>query len=405
MGWMNRVLGRSEPTQQKAMDAAFWDRLDAVVFGGSSESGERVSAQTSLQTSAVLACVRVLADGVAVPPLKVYRSEGENRKTEARDEKIFRLLHRRPNEFQTSLQWRRTMMVHAVLTGNGRSFINWVNGEIRELIPLDPSWVTVEQQPDMSQVYRVTMRDGNHLPLRRADVFDISNLAWNSYKGLPCVQLARDAIGLSIRAERMQSRLFKNGGRPSGILSSDQPLTPDSAKLLKEQWKDKYGEDGSGGTAVLDQGFKFSSMAMTGVEAQHLETRRFQIEEICRFFNVFPQLVMQADKTSTYASAEAFFSAHIRHSINPWLELWEQEIDEFLLDGAGPLEASFDTTQLTKAATKDVAQFLRVAAETGVYTRNELRASQGLPPLPGLDEPLTPANMTRGNEEDDEEQD
>ena len=133
---------------------------------------------------------------------------------------------------------------------------------------------------------------------------------------------------------------------------------------------------------------------MNGGDAQHVETRRLQVEEICRAFNVFPIMVGHSDKSATFASSEAFFAAHLKHTLRPWHKAWRDRIDETLLDGSGPLFVKFDTRYLTEGAMKDRAQWARTMAEMGIYTRNEIREEEGKDPLPGLDDPLTPLNMS-----------
>jgi hypothetical protein len=146
---------------------------------------------------------------------------------------------------------------------------------------------------------------------------------------------------------------------------------------------------------VLDRAAKWLSTSMTGVDAQHLETRRLQIEEICRIYNVFPIMVGHGDKSATFASSEAFFSAHRVHTLAPWHRAWTQRMDEMLLDGSGPLWAEFDTRYMVAGSMADRAQWSRTMVEMGVYTRNEIRDQEGLDPLPGLDQPLTPLNMSQ----------
>jgi HK97 family phage portal protein len=161
---------------------------------------------------------------------------------------------------------------------------------------------------------------------------------------------------------------------------------------LRASWQ-RFTAEKRSGTAILDNAMKYMPLAMTGVDAQHVETRRLQIEEICRAFGVFPIMVGHSDKSATFASSEAFFAAHLKHTLAPWHQLWLQRLDEFLLDGSGPLWCEFDTRYLTAGSMADRAVWARTMAEMGIYTRNELRDEEGKDPLPGLDEPLTPANM------------
>jgi HK97 family phage portal protein len=223
-------------------------------------------------------------------------------------------------------------------------------------------------------------------------VLHLPNWQWETLKGLDAVRLAASAIGLSRAAERNQAKLHENGGRPAGLLTTDKSLSEASVIKLRDAWR-KFTTSDRNGTAILDNGFKYEVLAMTGVDGQHLETRRFQVEEMCRAFGVFPIMIGHSDKATTYASTEAFFGAHRIQTMQPWWTLWSQRLDEFVLDGKGPLFVGFDTRYLQGGSLKDRALWARTMAEMGIYTRNELRDEEGRDPLPGLDEPLTPLNM------------
>lgn len=384
------------------------DRLDGLA-GYKTGAGVHVSEGTAVQASAVLACVRVLAEGVAQLPLKVYRKTGPSAKVEASDRPIYSVLAREPNPWMTSFAFRETLMTHLALVGNAYAYkVFNGRGEVKELLPIMPGFVSVHQDPESYDVtYTVTLNNrvlGKFGPDR---IFHMRGLSWDSVTGWEPIKLAREAIGLSLATEEGHSRMHANGAKLSGVFTTDKKLSPQALDQLRDYWAKHYaGTRNAGGTPVLDQGISFEKMSMTGVDAEHLATRRFQIEEVCRFFKVFPQMVMQSDKTSTYASAEAFFTAHLRHTIDPWLVRWEQEIDRQLLDAKGPLFAQFDRSELEKASMKDRGDFYMQVGQLGIYTRNELRMKEGLPPIEGLDEPLTPVNTAVGTEghQDDAEQ-
>jgi HK97 family phage portal protein len=227
------------------------------------------------------------------------------------------------------------------------------------------------------------------------DVFHLPNWQWDAIKSLDAVALARSAIGLSVAAESNQASLHMNGGRPAGILTTTNALSNEALERLRTAWRD-FTTTNRNGTAILDNGTGYTPLAFNGVDAQHLETRRFQVEEICRSFDVFPIMIGHSDKTATFASSEAFFAGHLKHTLAPWHQAWAQRLDEFVLDGQGPLYCEFDTRYLTAGAMKDRALWARTMAELGIYTRNELREEEGKDPLPGLDDPLTPMNMAPG---------
>ena len=364
----------------------------ADLYGSTSKSGVRVSNATALEVSAVFACVRVISEGIAQLPLKVIRQRGDIRNA-ATDLPIYKLLHRQPNEWQTSFEFREALTMHAVLSGNGYAYINRVAGKVRELIPLLPSQVSIEQKPDYSIVYHVS--DGKEIlgTIPRRDIFHLRGPSWDTASGLDCVRLARDAIGLSIATEEYQSKLHGNGGKPGGILTTSAQLSPDAMQRVREQWQQVYGSSRNAfRTAVLDGAWKYEPMGVTSVDAQTMEARRFQIEEICRAFRVFPQMVMQADKAATYASAEQFFLNHVVHSLGPWLERWEQAIDRDLLEG-DDIYAHFETNALLRGAAADRAAFYTSLYNIGVLSPNEIRAYEDLNPYPGGDEFRVPMNM------------
>jgi HK97 family phage portal protein len=271
------------------------------------------------------------------------------------------------------------------------------NRRVRELIPVMPG------QWDMRRISRYELRYrcwdqfgliGEFAP---EDVFLVNGIQWDWCASLNAVSLARSAIGLAMATEKSQAAMHENGLRPSGLYSVEGNLNPEQHDRLTAWLKRKGGVERTGDPLVLDRAAKWTSTAITGVDAQHVETRRLQIEEICRAYGVFPIMVGHSDKSATFASSEAFFGAHLIHTLAPWHKMWRDRCDEMLLDGAGPLYVKFDTRYMVAGSMKDRAQWARTMAEMGIYTRNEIRDEEGKDPLPGLDEPLTPLNMQSGN--------
>jgi HK97 family phage portal protein len=197
--------------------------------------------------------------------------------------------------------------------------------------------------------------------------------------------VAREAIGLSVALEQQQAKLAGNGGKPSGILSFKQKLAPETANKLRETWQERYGPNGTGGVAVLDGDAAFQSMTMTSVDAQHLETRRLQIEEIARAFRVLPIMLMQADKAATFASAEQMFRNHVIHTLGPWIERFEQAANRDILGNETGLSVDLDERNLLRGDFKDQAEYYTKALGAGGQpawmTVNEIRAEIGLNPV------------------------
>jgi HK97 family phage portal protein len=394
MAWRLPFFGRkSAPAKVRSFEETI-ARLDGGF--GDVLSSLYVSPETALQVTSVLACVKVIADGCATPALNLYRAtDGAKGRQLATNIPEFRLLSRRPNEFQTSFEFRRQMTLHAALTGNALAIKVKTGNRVRELLPVAPGRWSVERTARYEIEYRVHDEFGPIGVFGPEDVFHLPNLHWDMVKGMPSLRLARVAIGLAAAAEESQVSLHVNGGRASGILTTKNHVTPETVERLKEQWS-QFTKRNRNGTAVLDSGFEWQSVAVSGVDSQHVETRKLQIEEICRAFGVFPMMIGHTDKTATFASSESFFGAHRVHTLAPWHQMWIQRIDETVLDGGGPLFVEFDTRYMMQGAMKDAAVWARTMAEMGIYTRNEIRDFYGLDPLPGLDAPLTPKNMGDG---------
>jgi len=375
-----------------------YDQIAALLDGGAGANvaGVHVTERTALGVSTVLACVKVIADGCATPDLHVYREKADGRRERAVNIPEYRLLSRRPNEWQTSFEWRRMMTLHAALCGAGLSIkVRADNRRVRELIPIPPGRWDVRQVSRYELRYRCWDDFGLVGEFAADDVFVLHGVQWDWIKALDAVSLAANAIGLAMATERSQAAMHANGVKPSGVYSVEGTLSEEQhARLTAWISTRASGPEKAGKPLVLDRSAKWQSLGLTAVDAQHVETRRQQVEEICRAYGVFPIMAGHSDKSSTFASSEAFFSAHLKHTLRPWHTAWVQRIDEMLLDGSGPLFVGFDTRYLTAGSMVDRGNWSRTMAELGIYTRNELRDEEGLDPLPGLDQPLTPLNMT-----------
>lgn len=365
--------------------------------GGGTVAGVVVTDKTALQVSTVLACVKLIADGCATPNLHVFRELDDGTRQKATNIPEYRLLSRRPNEWQTSFEWRRQMTIHAALTGAGLSIkVRGGNGRLRELIPVMPGNWDVRKVSRYEVRYRCWDEFGIIGDFAADDVFVLNGVQWDWLESMNAVVLARSAIGLAIATEKSQQSMHANGMRPSGTYSVDGNLTEEQHTRLTAVLAKKSGPNAIGAPLLLDRNAKWQQISQTGVDAQHVETRRLQIEEICRGYGVFPMMVGAETKTSTFASSEAFFAAHLIHCLAPWHRAWTQRIDEMLLDGSGPLFGEFDTRYMRAGSIKDRAVYARTMIEMGLMSPNEYRDEEGWDPRPGGDEYLQPLNMTTG---------
>jgi len=394
-GWLRGLFRDRYAPEAKSTDisATTWRAL----FGEEmlSKTGLSVTLDRAIRVSTVLACARVIAEGIAQLPLKLYREQSGGGKEPAKDLPLYRLMARQPNPWMTSFEFRETMTWHAVLAKGAFALKTMLDGQIRELIPVPPGYVTVHRLPNSALVYEVKDELGVVGRFPASQVLHVRGPSWDGYSGLDILQEAREAIGLAMATEENHARLFGNGARPGGILSTDKPLDDPTLKRLREGWQQQQeGLNRAFKTAVLDNGIKFQPLAMTGLDAQALESRRHQVEEVCRFMRVFPQMVGHADKTATYASAEQFFLAHVVHCLTPWMCRWEQALDRDLLPpDQDELFFKLMAQGLLRGDAKSRSDYYTAMFNISALNPNEIRELEDRNPYPGGAEFARPLNM------------
>lgn len=375
MGFWRRIFGREEKMTSL--------ELFREVYGGGREShsGVVVNLQTTLEEATAYACCRVLSEGVSQVPFHLYQ-ESAGRKVIATDP-LDNILYRRPNAWQTSFEFRETVMLHLLLAGNAYVFVNRIGiaRTIRELIPIEPRRVSVKQRADMSLEYTVTADNGETKVFGADAIWHLRGPSWNTWMGLDAIKVARHAIGLSASIEEGQSEFQKNGTKTTGMLSVTDKLDKAQFDLLSK-WLDRHaiGGDRSNKSLIMDRDAKFAPFQMTGVDQQLIETRKHQVEDICRRFRVMPIMVGHSDKTATYASAEQMFLAHVVHSLMPWYQRLEQSADVNLLSeeqrNAG-FYTKLNPNALMRGAAKDRAEYyakgLGSGGSLGWLTPNDVR--------------------------------
>lgn len=381
MGILSAAFGPSEQKTSNILD------LIRNSQGGQSFSGRQVTTTNAIQVSSVFACARVLGEGVAQVPLQLMREGPKGRSREkATEHPLYNVLAYRPNSFQTSFEYRELLMWHAVLTGDHFSFINkGTRGQILELLPIDPGRVKVKQASDYSITYDIRRDDGETKTFPAEAIWHVKGPSWNGFTGLEAVRLAREAIGLAMATEQASGQLHKNGVKPSGVYSVEGTLSDTQYKALSEWIYSTYsGSENAGKPLVLDRAAKWSGTQMSGIDAQSLETRRFQIEEICRYARVNPIMVFAESKNTTYASAEQMFLSHVVHTLAPWYQRLEQSIDANLLteqDRKQGIYANFVEEGLLRGSAKDTKDALLGYVNGGLMTPNEGRAKLDMNPI------------------------
>ena len=267
------------------------------LFGGTT-SGKAVNERTAMQTSAVYACVRILAESVAGLPLHVYERTANGSKSTKPSHPLYRLLHDEPNREMTSFVFRETLMSHLLLWGNAYAqIIRDGRGFPIALYPLLPDRMAVDRNESGELVYTY-QSDKGQVKLRRENVLHIPGLGFDGLIGYSPIAMAKNAVGLALATEDYGATFFANGANPGGVLEHPGVIKPEQADRLRESWQSQFGGANAHKVAVLEEGLKFHQMSIPPEQAQFLETRKFQINEIARIFRVPPHMVGDLEKSS-----------------------------------------------------------------------------------------------------------
>lgn len=413
MGLLGRLFGRKEQPIASSLD------LFREIYGGrTSHAGETVSVNTALEVPTVLAVQRVLSNGVAQVPWRLYRDDGNGRSI-AREHPLNAIISTRPNAWQTSYEFRETVMLHVGLTFNAIIFVNRVGSkrEVRELIPIEPARCEIRRtsNDDIAAPLEYVVRapSGRQRVFGADAIWHLRGPSWNGWQGMDAIRLARNAIGLGIALERGQSEFQKNGAKTSGLYSVEGRLSPEKYNELRAWFAEEFTKTGAYRPLILDQGAKYMPFTMNGVDQQLIETRKHQIEEICRAYGVMPIMVGHYDKASTYASAEQMFLAHVVHTLAPWYQRIEQSADVNLLteeERRAGYYTKFTPNALMRGAAKDRGEFYAKALGSGGsaawLTPNEVRAFEDMDRIEGGDElakPITNYAAPDSTKEPDDE--
>ena len=367
-----------------------------------SHAGATVTPKTALTVSVYLACVKVLAEDVAKLPLIVYRNLGNEQKEAAVDHPAYYLLRKRPNPDMSSMNVREVMQAHTIGWGNGYAEIVRAGTTPRALWPIHPSRVRPARDEEGNLMYDVRGRDvtAPNAPVRlpAKDMLHIRGLGGDGITGYSLAAHLAHALGISMEAEKYASKFYANDARPGIALKHPSKMSPEAYKNLRTSWvKLHQGAGKAYEPAILEEGMDIDTYGINPDEAQFLETRQFQVEEICRPLRMLPQKVMHFLRL-TYNNVEHLGIAYWQDTIEPWCVRWEEEIDTKLLDAEGDeyfVQHRIQDQQRGDVRTRFTSYSTAVAG--GWMTRNEARLREGLPPLKGLDEPLVPLNMAKAS--------
>lgn len=373
-------------------------------YMGGSTSGKVVTERSAMQMTAVYSCVRILAEAIAGLPLHLYRYRDDGGKEKAIDHPLYLLLHDEPNPEMSSFVFRETLMTHLLLWGNAYAqIIRNGKGEVVALYPLMPNKMSVDRDSDGHLYYtyqrsneEALIAEGTKVVLSPKDVLHIPGLGFDGLVGYSPIAMAKNAIGLAIATEEYGSKFFANGATPSGIL--EYPGTVKDPEKVRDSWT--RGFSGSGNAhkvAVLEEGMKYTPISISPEQAQFLETRKFQINEIARIFRVPPHMVGDLDKSS-FSNIEQQSLEFVKYTLDPWVVRWEQSIQRTLLqDEEKPRYfVKFNLEGLLRGDYQSRMNGYATARQNGWMSANDIRELENLdriPPESGGDLYLINGNM------------
>ena len=359
-------------------------------FMGSTTAGKSVTERSSMQMTAVYSCVRILAEAVAGLPVHLYRYTESGGKEKAIDHPLYLLLHDEPNPEMSSFVFRETLMTHLLLWGNAYAqVIRNGKGEVIALYPLMPNKMEVDRD-DKGQLYYIYTRstdeaktgDVGRVLLRPQDVLHIPGLGFDGLVGYSPIAMAKNAIGLAIATEEYGAKFFANGAAPSGVL--EHPGTIKDPARVREAWQSQFGGSAnSGKIAVLEEGMKYTPISISPEQAQFLETRKFQINEIARIFRVPPHMVGDLEKSS-FSNIEQQSLEFVKYTLDPWVVRWEQSIQRSLLTPEEKTRyfVKFNVEGLLRGDYQSRMAGYATARQNGWMSANDIRELENLDRIP-----------------------
>lgn len=358
-------------------------------FMGSSTSGKQVTERSAMQMTAVYACVRILAEAIAGLPVHLYRYTENGGKEKAIDHPLYTILHDEPNPEMSSFVFRETLMTHLLLWGNAYAqIIRNGKGEVVALYPLMPNKMTVDRDEHGQLYYSYQRSNDEAIPesgkviLKPSDVLHIPGLGFDGLVGYSPIAMAKNAIGMAIACEEYGAKFYANGASPGGVL--EHPGTIKDPQKVREAWQSQFGgSQNSGKVAVLEEGMKYTPISISPNEAQFLETRKFQINEIARIFRVPPHMVGDLEKSS-FSNIEQMSLEFVKYTLDPWVVRWEQALTRTLLspDEKATYFIKYNVEGLLRGDYQSRMNGYATARQNGWMSANDIRELENLDRIP-----------------------
>lgn len=394
-----RAINDEKKSSRPGIADDFWYGLQGM-FGGTTTSGVNVNAVSALQLTVIYACVKLISESCAQLPLIVYRRKTESSKERARNYPLYRLLHSRPNKWQTSFEWREMMFGHALLRGNAYSEIfTGGNGLITDLVPRHPDRINIEiinDRGDFRYIYNEL--NGTKRPIPRGDMFHVRGASSDGYIGYSPIEVEREAIGEAIASQQYGTRFYENDAQSQSWIENPVPFKTDEAKKnFITQWQAAQTGSNRFKTPLLENGMKLHSVGIKHTDAQFLETRKYKDTDMCRIYLVPPHMIGILDR-ATFSNIEHQGISFVTITLMPWLRRFEECISRDLIVDEDKYYAEFLTDALMRGDIKTRYEAYSIATKDGGWMmRSEARERENMDAIPGLEKPLVPLNMNNGD--------
>jgi HK97 family phage portal protein len=383
MGIFSSIFKARDKPQNRTAGSGY-----AFYMGGST-AGKTVTERSAMQMTAVYSCVRILAEAIAGLPLHVYQYNNDGGKDKALKHPLYHILHDEPNPEMSSFVFRETLMTHLLLWGNAYAqILRNGKGEVIGLYPLMPNKMTVDRDDKGRLFYQYqrsndeAIKSDSMVILSPQDVLHIPGLGFDGLVGYSPIAMAKNAIGLAIATEEYGAKFFANGAAPSGVL--EHPGTIKDPAKVRESWNTTFGGSGNAGkVAVLEEGMKYTPISISPEQAQFLETRKFQINEIARIFRVPPHMVGDLEKSS-FSNIEQQSLEFVKYTLDPWVIRWEQSIMRTLFtpEEKKKYYVKFNVEGLLRGDYQSRMTGYATARQNGWMSANDIRELENLDRIP-----------------------
>jgi HK97 family phage portal protein len=349
-------------------------------FGSLSSAGVVVDANSSQQLSAYYACLRNISEDLAKLPKAVFTPAAEGGREKA-NAQVTKVINEQPNPHMTAFNFWQFMFFNAPGWGDSIAEIQKNRrGDIIAMHPIHPSRV-IKAKWDNGLVWVVRGDDNSDtVILKDSEVYHLTNTTSNGLTGIPLPTIGQESLGAALATQDFTAKFFNNGALLTGVLEHPNQLSTEAADRLRANWQTMYGGSSNAGkTAILEEGMKFHTMTMPLKDAELLEQKKFQIEEIARWFRMPPHKIAHMEN-ATFTNIESQAREYVDDTLMSWAIRAEQEIKRKLLPGSKQF-AKFNFNSLLRGDSAARKEYYTSMFNIGVFNVNEIRELEDMNPI------------------------